>query len=100
MKLLYSFPLKRFKIKNQSMEPLLLEKSDVITFPYFFSKPKIGDIVVFRHIVPPFVFCKKITKIVGEEIWVEGENKKKSIDSRKFGFIKYKNIIGKVILKF
>lgn len=82
------------------MEPILLEKSEVITFPYLFSKPKVGDIVVFNHVVPPFVFCKKITKVVGSRVWVEGENKKRSIDSRKFGFIDAKNIIGKVVLKF
>lgn len=100
MKLLAGFPLKRFKIKNQSMAPTLLEKSEVVTFPYYFTNPKVGDIIVFNHVVPPFVFCKKITKINGNRIWVEGENKKKSIDSRKFGFIERKNIIGKVILKF
>jgi type IV secretory pathway protease TraF len=30
---------------------------------------------------------------------VEGDNKKESIDSRNFGFINKKNIIGKVVFK-
>lgn len=81
------------------MLPTLAERDEVITFPYIFSKPKVGDIIVFRHIVPPFVFCKKITKVLADGIWVEGDNKKKSIDSRKFGFVERKNIIGKVIMK-
>lgn len=81
------------------MAPFLQEKDEVITIPYYFSTPKIGDVVVFKHIVPPFIFCKRIKKIIRDEIWVEGENKTKSIDSRKFGFIKRKNIIGKVVLK-
>lgn len=93
------FPFKRFKIKNDSMLPSFKEKDEVITFPYIFSQPKIGDVIVFRHIVPPFIFCKRIMKIMDDGIWVEGENKKISIDSRKFGLVERKNIIGKVILK-
>lgn len=81
------------------MEPLYLEKDEVITFPYIFSQPRIGDVIVFKHIVPPFIYCKKIKKIINDDIWVEGENKEHSIDSRKFGFIKRKNIIGRVIFK-
>lgn len=99
MNLLSNFPLKRFKIKNQSMEPYLEERSEVLTFPYFIFKPKVGDVIVFKSIVPPFVFCKRIKKIIGDELWVVGDNKNKSIDSRKFGFVDRKNIIGKVILK-
>jgi type IV secretory pathway protease TraF len=81
------------------MKPYLFAREEVVTMPYFFSQPKVGDVIVFRHIVPPFVFCKRIKKIINNEIWVEGENKKVSIDSRKFGFVERKNIIGKVILK-
>ncbi len=81
------------------MVPYLAERDEVVTLPYFFGKPKIGDVIVFKHIVPPFIFCKRIKKIINDEIWVEGENKKESIDSRKFGFVKRKNIIGKVIIK-
>ena len=81
------------------MQPYLEEKDEVITLPYFFKQPKVGDVIVFKHIVPPFIFCKRIKKIIRDEIWVEGENRKRSIDSRKFGFIKRKNIIGKVIIK-
>ena len=81
------------------MLPVLSEKEEVITLSYFLLQPKIGDIIVFRHIVPPFIFCKRITRIVNGKIWVEGENKKLSIDSRKFGFIEKKNIIGKVVVR-
>ena len=81
------------------MVPYLLAREEVVTMPYFFSTPKVGDVIVFRHIVPPFIFCKRVKKIINNEIWVEGENKKISIDSRKFGFVERKNIIGKVIIK-
>ena len=99
MNLFNNFPLKRFKIKNDSMLPTIKAREEVITISYILSKPKVGDIIVFKHIVPPFIFCKRIKKIINEEVWVEGENKKVSFDSRKFGFVEKKNIIGKVIIK-
>ena len=81
------------------MDPAISHREEVLTFSYIFTKPKVGDIIVFKHIVPPFIFCKRIKKIIKDEVWVEGDNRKESIDSRKFGFIKKQNIIGKVILK-
>ena len=99
MSLLDKFPLQRFKIKNNSMFPTINEREEVLTVRYLFQRPKVGDIIVFRQVVPPFVLCKRIKKIVKNKMWVEGDNKKESIDSRMFGFIDRKNIIGKVILK-
>lgn len=81
------------------MSPAILEREEVITCPYFFKKPKVGDIIIFRDLVPPFIFCKRIKKVFKDKIWVEGDNKKVSIDSRNFGFIERKNILGKVIFK-
>jgi len=81
------------------MVPFLQERDEVLTISYFFSQPKAGDVIVFRQLVPPFILCKRIIKIVNDKIWVEGDNKKKSIDSRNFGFIKRKDIIGKMLFK-
>lgn len=81
------------------MLPAYIHRDEVLTFPYFFSQPKIGDVIIFRQVVPPFVLCKRIVKIVNSKMWVEGDNKEKSIDSRNFGFIDRKNIIGKIIFK-
>ena len=75
------------------------ESDEVITFAYLCSKPKVGDVIIFRQLFPPFVFCKRIIKIVKEKIWVEGDNKSESIDSRDFGYIKSSDIVGKVIFK-
>ena len=81
------------------MAPAIRQRDEVVTISYFFSQPKVGDIIIFRQLVPPFVLCKRIVKIVNSKIWVEGDNKKKSIDSRNFGFIEKKNIIGKIVFK-
>ena len=63
MNFLHDFPLKRFKIKNDSMVPFLQERDEVLTISYFFSQPKVGDVIVFRQLVPPFILCKRIIKI-------------------------------------
>ena len=82
------------------MNPTLRVGDEVIvTSLYFLSKLKVGDVVVFKHTTPPFILIKRIIEVKNNKFWVEGDNKKKSIDSRKFGFIDKKNIIGKVIFK-
>lgn len=63
---------------------------------YFLSKPKIGDLVVSKK---EKYIIKRIKKIDGDRFFVEGDNKKESTDSRKFGWINKKEIVGKVIFK-
>ena len=92
-------PLVRLIVKEKSMLPTFKEGESIIALRYLFSKPKVGDVVIFSHTTPPFLFLKRIVKINKNKIWVEGDNKKVSIDSRKFGHVEVKNVIGKVILR-
>ena len=68
---------------------------------YLFSKPKIGDIVVFKR--NGKVFIKRITKIDpsadGDKYFVKGDNERDSMDSRRLGWIGRREIMGKVIHK-
>ena len=93
-----------FIVKEQSMEPSCREGDFVLVnrMSYLFSRPKVGHIVVLRdprdssqHIV------KRITVIKDSFIWVEGDNKEKSTDSRNFGWVNVKALLGqaKVIHK-
>lgn len=79
------------------MEPEIKNGGSVIVscIPYFFSKPKIGDIVAFKK--NRKVFIKRITKIDGENYFVKGDNKRDSLDSRRLGWIERKDILGRVI---
>lgn len=90
--------LSRARVVCYSMEPTLKHNQTVIvsSIPYFFSKPKIGDIVILQH---ERYIIKRISKIKQEKIFVEGDNAKESTDSRNFGWIDKKEILGKVILK-
>ncbi|MEK7534257.1 MAG: S26 family signal peptidase [Patescibacteria group bacterium] len=93
-----------FKIEGHSMEPTIKNGQSVLasSLPYFFSKPKMGDIVVFRK--NERVLMKRITKIDqsddGKKYFVKGDNEKDSMDSKRFGWISKNDIIGKVIYTF
>lgn len=63
---------------------------------YFLSKPKIGDLIVLKR---GQYMIKRIEKIRENEFFVVGDNKKESTDSREFGWVSKKEIVGKVILK-
>lgn len=81
------------------MFPAFKTGDEVIAVSPFFKKLKAGDVIIFNHSAPPHVLIKRIIKISNNKFWVEGDNKKVSIDSRSFGFILKKDIIGKVVLK-
>lgn len=62
-----------------------------------FGKIKSGDVVVFK--IKDAVYIKRIEKKKGDRYFLIGDNRKESIDSRKFGWMDEKDIIGKVIFK-
>lgn len=55
---------------------------------------RVGDVVVLEHETKRLL--KRIVQIRGDRIVVEGDNKTKSVDSRRFGPVPKKEIIGKV----
>lgn len=77
------------------MFPALKEGQDVLVWTWFF-KLKAGDIVVIK--IRGKEIIKRIKKIKGSQIFIEGDNKAESTDSRNFGPIKDSGIVGKVIL--
>ena len=79
------------------MEPLIIDKANVLIsrIPYWFKDPKINDIVAFRN--SGKIFLKRIIKIQNGKYFVAGDNKNDSYDSRNFGDISKKQILGKVI---
>ncbi len=89
--------VKIFKIKGCSLSPILEEGDYVLILNKFF-KLKENDIVIFNH-SQYGILIKKIQKIISpDKFFVIGTNTD-SIDSRTFGEIDKKSIIGKVIFK-
>ncbi|MDP3988249.1 MAG: S26 family signal peptidase, partial [Candidatus Levybacteria bacterium] len=87
-----------FKISGHSMQPSFIEGDFVIAtpIPYFFYSPKAGDVVVFK-VKDGKKFIKRIFKKKDESYYLIGDNRNDSKDSKDFGWIKRKAIIGKVI---
>jgi len=64
---------------------------------YLWRKPQVGDIIALKDPRDKKILIKRIAKIILDEYFVEGDNKKHSTDSRVFGMIRRRDILGKVI---
>ena len=91
--------LKKFRILGHSMEPAIKYGDFVLvsSIPYYFSPPKEKDIIAFNY--KDKILIKRIIKIQDEELYLEGDNKNDSLDSRSFGKVKKSDILGRVIYK-
>ena len=97
--LLKLFPIRKFKISGHSMEPLLKADDKVLAsyIPYFFSNPKIGDLIALISPTTQKTLIKRIKEVENDSYFITGDNANDSHDSRSFGWIRKKDIIGKVI---
>lgn len=92
--------LQKFKVSGHSMMPTLKPGREILvsSIPYFFSKPRVGDIIAFsfarRDLANNKPLVKRIKDMKEGKYLVKGDNKE---DSREYGWIKRKNILGKVI---
>lgn len=87
-------PISKFTVTGNSMHPALNPGQDVLSINWFVN-PKIGDIVVIKKSGKEMV--KRVEKIEGDWVFVIGDNKDESTDSRHFGPIKKDHVVGKVI---
>lgn len=93
-------PFSVYKIIGQSMMPKLTPQDKVLTFnwAYLFLPPQLRDIVVINY--QDKIIIKRITKINGSQVFLEGENKSSSTDSNHFGWVDKKKLLGKIIYIF
>lgn len=89
--------LGKFKVSGHSMEPYIKSGQEIIvsSLPYLISDPKLEDVIAFKE-KQKFI-VKRIKEIKNGKYKVLGDNKK---DSKEFGWIERKRIIGKVIYIF
>lgn len=95
-KIFFSFsPLLVFTIVGKSMEPTFSHNEKVLAWK--FSIYRKNDVAIIKDPRNGRILLKRIVDIKNNELFVEGDNKKGSTDSRHFGWIPQKNIIAKVM---
>jgi signal peptidase I len=91
--------LKLLKVSGDSLLPIYRDGDFVLAskIPYLFGTITPGDVVVFRHKVYG-TMIKKVQSVVPDkgEIYVVGIHEN-SVDSRQFGAINRRDVVGKVI---
>ena len=101
-KLFFLFsPFAVITIHGKSMHPIHPDGSKVLIHKvfYLFQKPQIGDIVLVRDPRDNKMLIKRVQDKKNDAFFVVGDNKKESTDSRHFGFVARRAIIGKVIAR-
>ncbi len=76
------------------MLPTLKPGQDVLALCWLF-KIKKGDLIVFKKSNKNMI--KRVQKIQENKVFVLGDNRNKSTDSREFGWIRQDQVSGKVI---
>lgn len=89
------FPIRLYKVSGHSMQPYFMENDIVIISSMF--PIRIFDVVVFR--IGDKVMIKRVIEIKNTAVRVAGDNISDSLDSRTFGDVQKRDIIGKVILR-
>ena len=90
-----TFPIMIYKVAERSMEPAIKEGSYLVVNCWY-RKVAAKEIVVLR--ANGMVMVKRIDRIEGSRIFVVGDNRESSMDSRKLGWMDRKDIVGKLIV--
>jgi signal peptidase I len=104
---------KKIEVRGDSMSPNYND-GDWLLFYLLPAKSKaealVGKVVLIqRHseVGTDFLQVKRVSKVTNDpdfdkevKIWVEGDNKEKSTDSRSWGALDSSEVIGKLILRY
>lgn len=93
----------RLRVSGSSMIPQLQPGEEILFNPHAYQKqiPKVGDIVVAQHPYQTIRVVKRVAIVLADgSCFLQGDNKSASTDSRSYGFIPFKHILGRVTSKF
>lgn len=91
------FPIKIYRVAEQSMEPSIEEGAYIVVNRNYWRLAR-GDAVVLKDPESSAVLVKRISSISGSRIFVIGDNRALSRDSRNFGEVGRRDLVGKVML--
>lgn len=83
-------------VRGCSMEPTIRNLDMIIVYRLGEAKP--GDIVVAKAPEPLGLVAKRVTDIQGDSVYLLGDNRNNSRDSRHFGPVSRDDIVGVIIL--
>lgn len=93
--------IRLLRVRGQSLTPQIEDGDFVLAlkFPIFFSI-RAGELILFRK-APYGVLIKRVEAVdeQGRVFWVRG-NHPDSIDSRTFGVVRAREVLGKVVACF
>ena len=94
---------RRYRVAGSSMEPTLRAGQSVLLHPRSFSAcaPKAGDVVLIRH---PHeherIAVKRLAYVQDRQLFVVGDNRQASTDSRSYGLVPMDNLLGRIECTF
>jgi nickel-type superoxide dismutase maturation protease len=92
-------PLRRFRVADTSMQPALQPGEHVLVATWL--GPRVGDIVVLHD--PEWSLTYTVKRVVGvtsNGLDVRGDNVNVSRDSRHFGSVPRRLVIGRVVYRY
>ena len=89
-----AWPLKVRRVEGHSMVPRLLP-GNVIVITHWFRPAKEGDVVVIFHEGKEKI--KRVTQVDGKRVFLAGDNRMQSTDSRDFGWLEDSAITAKLL---
>ncbi|MGB6169772.1 MAG: nickel-type superoxide dismutase maturation protease [Geitlerinemataceae cyanobacterium] len=95
---------RRFRVEGDSMQPFLQPGDEVLVNERAYGKshPAPGDLIICEHPHRPQLQLIKRAIVIDLDgnCFVRGDNNTASTDSRSFGMVRSKAILGKVVCRF
>ena len=89
------WPVGFYRVSGESMLPTYRDGDLLLGWRWFVPKP--GQVVVAH--TPERYIIKRVKKVEGVEVWLEGDNTMVSTDSRSYGPFNLKMLEARVIIK-
>ncbi len=89
------WPLGLYRVAGESMRPTYEPGDTLLGWRWF--RPRAGQVVVAWQDSRPLV--KRIKRLSGHQVWIEGDNPAASTDSRSFGPVTLAQVEAVIIAK-